>query len=356
MGVKSDGRVDRRHVRGKTKVEVARKVRELENHRTAGTKSEAGRPPTLEVWLRRWLDTVAGPRIKPKSYASYESDLRTHLIPKLGGHRIDRLETEHIEAMFAAMTRAGSAPGTVHHVKRTLNAALNEAVARGMIGRNPATRASTPRANSPEIEPLTTDEAKTVLEAASREVNGAAWTLALCLGLRRGEVLALHWEDVDFERGTIAIKRSMGRLPWRHGCADVKRCAKPYHRPSCKTGCLQHAVHCPAKHGGGIIFDTPKSRAGRRVVTMPHTLIGALRAQKAQQAERQLAAGEDGEPFGLVFSDEHGYPVDPDAHSKAWKRLLARMRRTCRATPSTPATPPLRTCSSKASTRGRSWT
>ncbi|MHA3700759.1 tyrosine-type recombinase/integrase [Jatrophihabitans sp. YIM 134969] len=323
MGVRSDGRVDRRHLRGKTKAEVATKVRELEKHREAGTKTEAGRAPTLETWLRRWLDTIARPRIKPKSYASYESDLRAHLIPHLGGHRIDRLQTEHIETMFAAMTRAGSSAGTVQHVKRTLNAALNEAVGRGMIGRNPVTRASTPRPTNEEIEPLTTDEARTVLEAASHEVNGAAWTLALCLGLRRGEVLALHWVDVDLEQGTITVRRSMGRLPWRHGCSDPVVCTKSHHRPSCKRGCTLHAVRCPEKHGGGIVFDTPKSRAGRRTVTMPQTLIGVLRSHKAQQAERQLAAGKDWEPFGLVFTNDTGYPLDPDAHSKDWKRLLA---------------------------------
>lgn len=252
-----------------------------------------GWAPTLEAWLWHWLDTVAVPRIKPTSYASYESEIRTHLVPMLGGHRLDRLETEHVEAMFAAMTRAGKAPGTVQHVKRTLRAALNEALARGRIGRNPVQRASGPRVNEYEIEPLSTEEAKTVLAAAADQPNGAAFVLALSLGLRRGELLALHWEDVDLDQWLMTIKRSMGRLPWRHGCTDAKACSAGHHTARCRAGCTLHALHCPDRHGGGIVFDTPKSCAGRRTVSMPQTLIGVLRAHRKAQAEMQLRSGED---------------------------------------------------------------
>jgi integrase len=325
MGLRSDGRPDRRHVRGTTKDAVARKVRELEKHRDAGTKLQAGRAPSLQNWLLHWLNNIAAPRIKAKSYASYESDVRTHLIPLLGGHAIDRLETQHVEAMFSAMTRAGAAPGTVQHVKRTLNAALNEAAARGLIVRNPVTRASAPRLPEAEIEPLTIEDAKRVLDAAMHEPNGAAFVLALSLGLRRGEVLALSWDAVDLDRATMTISKSMGRLPWRHGCADPTACNEDHHLPTCKPGCALHAVHCPQRHGGGIVFDSPKSRAGRRTVTMPRGLVNVLRVHRKAQTEAQLRAGEDWQPLGLVFANEIGDPVDPDAHSKAWKALLKRV-------------------------------
>jgi integrase len=172
------------------------------------------------------------------------------------------LETEHVEAMFAAMTRAGKAPGTVQHVKRTLRAALNEAMARGHIGRNAVQRASGPRLNEFEIEPLSTDEAKQVLAAAADEPNGAAFVLALSLGLRRGEVLALHWEDVDLDRGLMTIKRSMGRLPWRHGCANNKTCSAGHHTARCRSGCTLHARHCPDRHGGRNRLRHPEEPSG----------------------------------------------------------------------------------------------
>src|ERR1051325_11044773 len=75
MGVRDDGRPDRRHVEGKTKAEVTRKVRELERDRDAGRIKRPGRAWTVEKWLTHWLENIAGPTVRPKTEARYRTDV-----------------------------------------------------------------------------------------------------------------------------------------------------------------------------------------------------------------------------------------------------------------------------------------
>jgi integrase len=114
--------------------------------------------------------------------------------------------------------------GTVHHVRRTLNKTLNDAVRRGRLLGNPVALANTPRYDPPDVEPLTVDEARTLLVAAADEPNGAAFMLAISLGLRRGEVLGLMWDDVDLDAGRLSVRRQLERRNWKHGCPDPDRC------------------------------------------------------------------------------------------------------------------------------------
>ena len=144
MGTKPDGRLDRRHRMAATRNEVTAKVRELERSRESGAFGDVGKVPTVKEWLTHWVNDIVRPAVKPKTYIGYEVDVRVHLNPALGRHRLDGLRPEHIEHLFAAMGAAGSSPGTVHHVRRTLVTALNEAVARGRLPRNPAKLAVAP--------------------------------------------------------------------------------------------------------------------------------------------------------------------------------------------------------------------
>ena len=124
--------------------------------------------------------------------------MRTHIVPTIGKHRLADLEPEHVEYLYTALLAKGLKVGTVHHVRTTLNKALNDAVRRRRIPRNPLALANTPRYDAPEIEPLTVAEARTLVAAAHDEPNGVACILAISLGLRRGEVIdprdhSLHW-------------------------------------------------------------------------------------------------------------------------------------------------------------------
>ena len=165
--------------------------------------------------------------------------------------------------MLKLSTRRGTtmSPGRVHQVHRTIRTALNEAVQRGHLARNPAEMAKTPPVNDYDVEPYTVDELQRLFVAAQQEPNGARWVLALALGLRQGEALGLEWGDVDWSRSVLTIKRSRTRPRYEHRC-----------QPHCGH---KYAGHCPNRVLSRPDFDTTKSRAGRRVVPLPEAVLDA---------------------------------------------------------------------------------
>jgi integrase len=338
MGVRDDGKPDRRHVRGNTRAEVTKKVRQLEKERDSGRVRSAGRVWTVEQWLTHWLDNIAAHSVRYKTLVGYRTDITRHLVPGIGAHRITKLEPEHIEKLYSKMRAAGLAAGTVHHVHRTLRASLSEAVRRKHVSINAAMTAKAPRVEEEEIEPLTVEEAKRLLLAASHRRNGTRWAIALAVGLRQGETLGLQWARVDLPTATIQVRHALQRRTWQHGCSDPHECAERYHKMTpCKTGCRRHkrscpppcppdctahARWCPQRQKGGLVLDDVKSRAGRRTIALPTRLLALLtQHQAAQRRERDLA-GDLWDERGFVFTNPAGQPLDPRADNREWAELL----------------------------------
>lgn len=309
MGVRDDGRPDRRHVRGKTRTEVTRKVRALEKQRESGHVARPGRPWTLEQWLTHWVETIAAPAVRFKTLEGYRTAVRRHLIPGLGAHRLDRLQPEHFEKLYKKMQVAGLSAGTAHQVHRAARTALNEAVRRGHIAHNPVQLAKPPRLAEDEIEPLTVDEVRQLLTAALARRNGTRFALALALGLRKGEALGLQWRDVDLDAGAVVIRRALQRRPWQHGCGGA--CGR------------ERGADCPDRHDGGLVVVEVKSRAGRRGVGLPDPLVDLLRTHRESQDEERRGAGQLWEEGGWLFAQPTGRPIDPRADHDDWKALLA---------------------------------
>jgi excisionase family DNA binding protein len=171
VGVKDDGRPDRRHVRGKTKAEVTAKVRKLEKLRDESRVPKDGQRWTVAKWLTYWIENIAvPPNVSENAHSGYSVDVRKHLIPGVGTHWLDRLEPEHLEKLYAKMQRSGLAAGTAHHVHRTIRNALNEAVRRGHLGRNPVLLAKAPKLTDEEPEPCTIEEVQRLLKVAANNV------------------------------------------------------------------------------------------------------------------------------------------------------------------------------------------
>ena len=308
MGTKPDGSSDRRKRGGSTLTEVTRKVRALERSRDEGDKLPTGRSPRLETWLEEWL-TASALRVRPSSLYGYTTDVRTHIVPTIGKHRLADLEPEHIEYLYTALLAKGLSVGTVHHVRTTLNKALNDAVRRRRIPRNPLALANTPRYDAPEIEPLTVAEARTLVAAAHDEPNGVAFILAISLGLRRGEVIGLSWDDTDLETGRLRVRQQLERRRWRHGCADPARCDD---RPA----------KCPERRDGGLVLAELKTRQSRRTLPLTSQLTDALRHHRQVQRKARIHAGSEWRESGLVFTTVTGRPIDPRDHSLHWTAFL----------------------------------
>ncbi|MBY8345214.1 site-specific integrase [Streptomyces spinosirectus] len=307
VGVCDDGKPDRRHVERKTRAEVTAAVRELEKQRDAKTLAKPGKPWTVKTWLTHWVETIAPLAVNENTMVGYGVAVRKHLIPALGAHRLDKLRPEHIERFYGQMQAAGRKPGTIHQIHRTFRTALNEAVRRGHLGRNPVQLAKAPRLREEEVEPYTVDEVQRLLRAADDRRNSARWAVALALGLRQGEALGLKWADVDLERGVLMVRRSRRRPQYAHGCGDT---------------CGRKAGYCPQRQRTNPETADTKSRAGRRAVGLPAQLVDLLRVHRVKQDAERTAAGDSWSDEGWLFATPTGRGTSPRTDYDDWKELL----------------------------------
>ncbi|WP_326694341.1 tyrosine-type recombinase/integrase [Streptomyces sp. NBC_01766] len=307
VGVKDDGKPDRRHVSRKTRAEVTKVVRELERQRDKGSVRKAGQSWTLETWLTHWVENIAAPNVSENTIDGYRVAVNHHLIPGLGAHRLKKLEPEHLERFYKKMQETGSAAGTAHQVHRTIRTALNEAVRRGHLTRNPATIAKAPRLEEDEVEPYSVEEVQRLLAQAGQHRNASRWVIALALGLRQGEVLGMQWTDVDFELGVIRVRRGRLRPRYEHGCSD--RCGR-------KPG------FCPQKINVRRETKSVKSRAGQRPIGVPDELMDLLRQHKEGQGRERALARDLWAEKGYVFTSPVGEPLNPNTDFHRWKDLL----------------------------------
>jgi integrase len=288
MGKKENGRRDRRHVSGAKRADVVAKVRAIEAKRDAGVVDAAGRAPTVGEWLDHWLDNIAARKVRARTLESYRSTVRLHLRPGLGHHRLDRLQPEHLERLYAALADKGLSPASILRAHRVLSRALRVASQRAKVARNVATLVDPPAVKRPQTAlPLSAQEARKVMAAAQAHRNAARWTVALAVGLRQSEVLGLRWADVDLEKGALSVRRGLHRVG-----------------------------------GQGLVYEEPKADRSRRTVALPAQLVEALRAHRAAQLEERIAAGPLWQDHDLVFAQPNGRPIERKSDWRSWKALL----------------------------------
>jgi integrase len=287
MGLKDDGRRDRRHVTGVRRADVVAKVRDLERKRDEGSAGASGKALTVSQWLEHWLDTIAANRVRPSTLHRYRQLVKHQIVPKLGHHRVDRLRPEHIERAWVELSATGLSAASILQAHRVLSRALKVAMQRGQVGRNPSTLVDAPSVKRVEVQPLTAEDARRVLEAAREQRNGARWAVALALGLRQGEALGLPWDAVDLAAGTLRVRQALQR-----------------------------------QAGKGLVIVQPKSAAGRRTIGLPDQLVDVLRGHRSAQEDERLRAADLWQEHGLVFAQANGRPIDPRSDHVAWHALL----------------------------------
>ena len=262
----------------------------------------------MASWLTHWIENIAvPPHVSENTHAGYRVDVERHLIPGIGAHRLERLVPEHAEKLYVEMQHSGLSAGTAHHVHRTLRAALNEAVRRNYLVRNPVLQAKAPKLIEEEVDPYGIDEVRRLLEVVSERRNGVRWVVALALGLRQGEALGLKWSDVDLGRGTLRIRRGRLRPKYEHGCRGLR--TKPGYCPNRKQ----------------IRPDTgdTKSRAGKRTMGLPDPLIALFEKHKRIQDEERVKGRQLWHDEGWVFAKPDGRPLNPNTDYHEWKALIA---------------------------------
>lgn len=258
----------------------------MQNQRAAGALPS--RAMTLNAWAQTFLEQVAEPRVRPSTLRGYRSDFRLHIIPSLGGYRLDQLQPAHLERLYEAKLSHGLSPNSVRLIHATLRRALNVAVRWGVVSRNVALLVDPPKVPRFLVEPLTISEARQLLRAARGDRLEARWALGLSLGLRQGEVLGLWWSDLDLVTGRLSVVRQLARR---------------------------------RSSGESVRFTGLKTARSVRTLSLPSPLIASLLAHRERQhAEINLCpAWADSR---LVFASPLGTPLDHSNDAKAFTRLL----------------------------------
>jgi integrase len=246
-GLGANGKRRRDKVRGDTKAEVQGKLQELLR---AGPVENAG-GLTVAEYLPRWLD-AARPDLAETTVERWEALVRLYLIPNLGRARLAKLEPIHVEQLYADLYKQGVPTFTRHAAGTLLTVALNRAVKLRLIRHNPALDVSKPKLGKRDMLILDERQVKRLLEQARPHQLYALFALAVGTGMRQGEILGLHWPDVDFERGTVQVRRSLALV------------------------------------GGRFRLKEPKTESSRRKIALPPFVVEALQERRVRQLARGM--------------------------------------------------------------------
>lgn len=280
-----NGKRKRKYIYGKTRAEVNRKRIQLQHELNRGVPIQTT-GTTMAGFLERWLETIK-PSVRPRTFQSYQMIVNHHLVPAIGRIRIEKLTQQHVHELMSAKAQAGLSPRSVANIRNVLRAALNQAMKWDLAPRNVATLVDPPKPSTYEPTILSRAQAAQMLETLRGDRLEALYALALSVGLRQGEVLGLRWEDVDLEKGSIAIRRQLQVID------------------------------------GVQVLTEPKSKTSRRTIPLPAAVIDRLRAhRKHQLEERILAGGRWQGQWNLVFTTPIGTPLDGSNLRKHFKEAL----------------------------------
>jgi integrase len=295
LGYGEHGNRVRKKVSGRTRAEVIEKLRNLRRQVDSGVVPDDRL--TVQAFLDRWLTVNLPGTVAASTEDGYVDTVRLHLIPALGRKRLAKLTVADLDRLWKAKRDAGYSSNSVRIIRTVLRRALGQAVREGIVSRNVASLSVAPRIRAKEGRTLTIDQARHLLDAAAGYRFEAAVVLALSYGMRRGEVLGLHWSALDWEAGTLRVTHGVRRVK-DHDASSARR---------------TRVVVTELK--------TPKSR---RLLVLTPELVTKFRQHRVRQAEVQIAAGSLWQDFGLIFASEVGTPMDPDNFSHSFARLCQR--------------------------------
>ena len=284
-GRKPDGKPIRHYetVRG-TKADAQRRLRELLSGMDRGISIPTTGRLTLGELLDQWLTGYCKTNCQQRTQDGYESIVKNHLTP-LSHLKLKDLQAQAIQAHYGTLCQRLS-NRTVLHVHRVLNQALKWAVRQDYLGRNPAERVDAPSPRRRAMNTLSAFEVGTLLDAAQDSYYYPVIYTGISTGLRRNELLALRWRDIDLEMLSLSVSQTL------------------------------------YKGNGRVEFKEPKSDYSRRRVSMTPKLACFLREYKREREVLYLELGSVLSPDSLVFANADGGPIDPSVLSHNFGRIV----------------------------------
>ncbi len=199
----------------------------------------------------------SGDRYKPSVLRSYEASLRLRVLPALGGRKLSEIRRADLQDFADRLLAERTDASTIRNTLMPLRAIFRRAVARGDVAVNPTNGLELPAVRGRRDRIASPDEASKLVEALP-EQDRALWSAALYGGLRRGELQALRWDDVDLAKGVIRIERA-----WDVREGEIEPKSRAGRRAVPIAAVLRdHLVeHKQRRDNGGLVFGRPDSKA-----------------------------------------------------------------------------------------------
>lgn len=256
-----------------------------------GTFSEPTKVKLGPFLLEEWLP-ARKLALRPSTWASYDTAIRRHVIPHIGGVQVQQLTPGRLDRFYADLIESGLAPKTVRNVHVMLHKALHDAVRKNLANRNVAEAADPPKLMRSGRSDMTTwspEQLRTFFDGLDSHRLAAAYLLAATTGMRRGEVLGLRWQDVDLTARHLHVRQTVLSVNYE------------------------------------ITFGQPKTKRGERRIALDTATVQILREHRVRQDRERAAVGTGYRNQDLVFAREDGDPTHPDYFSQTFDRTVKRL-------------------------------
>ena len=282
-----DGGRRRRQVYGATRKAVSQQLGEL------NSKTDRGIPAavdswTVETYASHWLEEITPTALRPSTRANYAWVMRKYIVPLLGRNKLRSLRPDHVRKLHSGVLDLSVSPSTVQLAHAVLRSMLSEAMREQYVDRNVALLTRPIRVEKKDVVPWSAQEATTFLDSVDGHPFAGLFTLALALGMRRGELLGLRWQDVDLDERKLHVRQTVQRLG----------------------------------RGEGLVMGPPKTARSRRTIPLPKLCIDALIERRLVQDEDTRAIREGWTELDLVFTTTIGTIIEPSNLRRSFNRAI----------------------------------
>jgi integrase len=292
-GRDENGKKHYKWVSAKSKPEVRDKLVKLKGEVRGGTYTDP--KGTVGEYMERWLREYAK-NLAPRTYEGYQSIYRSGIKPAFGSVMLKDLRPERIQKYYPDKQDAGDSPTTLRHHHMMLHRAFEHAVKWQVLGRNPVDAVEPPPVRQVEMHTLNARDAVAFLKAAQKTTLGPVFHLALYTGMRRSEIMALRWQDVDLAQGKIYVTRTV------------------------------HQLHNPSR----IIFRGTKTKRSTRLIDLVPATVEVLTQHLENHKALCARVGGKFANDRLLFCQfdtetQTWEPLKPDRVGRAWSSLIEKL-------------------------------